>query len=43
MKGLLKWLAIILGGLFGLVLIIVLILYGIGQARLNKTYTITPP
>jgi len=42
MKGLLKWLVIIFGGLFGLVLIIVLVLYGIGQARLNKTYTITP-
>jgi len=42
MKGLLKWLVIIFGGLVGLILIIGLILYGIGQARLNKTYTITP-
>ncbi len=42
MKDLLKWLVIIFGGLLGLVLIIVLVLYGIGQARLNKTYTITP-
>jgi len=42
MKGLLKWLMIILGGLVGLVLIIGLILYGIGQARLNKNYSITP-
>jgi len=42
MKGLLKGLVIIIGGLVGLILIICLILYGIGQARLNKTYTITP-
>jgi mono/diheme cytochrome c family protein len=42
MKGLLKWLVIFLGGLFGLVLVIGLILYGIGQARLNKTYSFTP-
>jgi len=42
MKGFLKWLTIILGGLLGLVLIIGLILYGIGQARLNKVYDITP-
>ena len=42
MKGLLKWLMIILGGLVGLVLIIGLILYGIGQSRLNKNYSITP-
>lgn len=42
MKGLLKWLVIILGGLIGLVMIIGLILYGIGQARLNRGYDITP-
>ncbi len=42
MKGLLKWFVIVFGGLVGLVLVIGLILYGIGQARLNKTYTITP-
>jgi len=42
MKRLQKWLLIIIGGLLGLVLIISLILYGIGQARLNRTYTITP-
>lgn len=42
MKSLLKWLTIILGGLISLVLITGLILYGIGQARLNRTYTITP-
>jgi len=42
MKALLKWVAIILGGLLGLVLIISLILYGIGLARLNRIYTITP-
>jgi len=42
MKGLLKWVLIIFGGLVGLILIIGLVLYGIGQARLNKTYIITP-
>jgi mono/diheme cytochrome c family protein len=42
MKGFLKWPVIIFSGLVGLVLIIGLVLYGIGQARLNKTYTITP-
>jgi len=42
MKGLLKWLMIIVGSLIGLVLIIGLTLYGIGQARLNKSYSITP-
>jgi len=42
MKGYLRWLVIILGGLIGVVLIIGLILYGIGQIRLNKTYSITP-
>lgn len=42
MKALLKWVMIIVGGLIGLVLIIGLILYGIGQARLNRIYTITP-
>jgi len=42
MKGLLKWLMIIAGSLIGLVLIIGLILYGIGQARLNRSYSITP-
>ncbi len=42
MKGLLKWLLIIFGGLVGLILSIGLILYGIGQVRLNKIYTITP-
>ena len=42
MKGLQKWLVIIFGGLLGLVLVIGLILYGTGLARLNKTYAITP-
>jgi len=42
MKALLKWVMIIVSGLIGLVLIIGLILYGIGQARLNRIYTITP-
>ena len=42
MKAFLKWVAIILGGLLGLVLIISLILYGIGLGRLNRIYTITP-
>ena len=42
MKGLLKWIVIVIGGLIGLFFIIGLILYGIGQARLNKSYSITP-
>ena len=42
MRGFLKWLMIIIGGLLGLILIIGLVLYGIGQARLNKNFTITP-
>lgn len=42
MKKLLKWLGIILGGLLGLVLMAGLILYGLGQARLRKTYPISP-
>ncbi len=42
MKGFLKWFVIILSGLAGLVLIIGLVLYGMGQARLNKKYAITP-
>ncbi len=42
MKGFLKSLVIIFGGMAGLVLIIGLVLYSIGQARLNKTYIITP-
>ncbi len=42
MKGILKWIGVFVGGLIGLVLVVVLVLYGIGQARLNKTYSITP-
>jgi mono/diheme cytochrome c family protein len=42
MNKVLKWVGAGLGGLVGLVLIFILILYGIGQARLNKTYSITP-
>jgi mono/diheme cytochrome c family protein len=42
MKGTMKWLMIIFGGTVGLVLIIGLVLYGIGQGRLNKNYSITP-
>lgn len=42
MKGLLKWPLIIFGGLIAALLVIILVLYGIGQVRLNKTYSITP-
>lgn len=38
-----KWAGFILSGLIGLALIMILVLYGIGQARLNKTYSISPP
>ena len=42
MKKHLKWWGRILGGLFGLALAVVLGLYGLGQFRLNRTYTVTP-
>jgi mono/diheme cytochrome c family protein len=42
MRGLIKKLSLIVGGLIGLGLVIGLVLYGLGWARLNKTYTITP-
>ena len=42
MKKGLKWLGIILGCLVGLVLVAGLTLYSLGQARLRKTYIITP-
>ena len=42
MKSVLKWLGIILAGLIGLVLIMILFLYGMGQSRLNKTYQVEP-
>jgi mono/diheme cytochrome c family protein len=41
-KSTLKWLVIFLAGLLGLVLVIGLILYGIGQARLTKIYSVDP-
>ncbi len=42
MKGPLKKLALILGGIAGLVCLVVLILYSLGQYRLNRTYTVDP-
>ncbi|CAG1013393.1 Fructose dehydrogenase cytochrome subunit [Anaerolineales bacterium] len=40
MNKFLKWAGIIVGGLVGLLLVSLLILYGMGQARLNKTYDV---
>ena len=37
----LKWVGIVLGVLFGTLLIIILVLYGLGQARLNKVYDVS--
>lgn len=42
MKGPLKRLGVVLGVLLGLVLALGLALYGLGQYRLNRTYTVTP-
>lgn len=42
MKTVFKWLGIVLGSLIGLVLVAGVVLYVIGNARLNKTYDIPP-
>jgi mono/diheme cytochrome c family protein len=42
MKSIIKWIGLILAGLLSLLLIAVLILYGIGQTRLNRTYQVDP-
>ncbi len=42
MKAVFKWVGVILGSILGLVLAAGLVLYGIGQSRLNKTYAIEP-
>ena len=42
MKRVLKWIGIGLGSLIGLVLLVVLALFFIGNARLNKTYDFPP-
>jgi len=39
MKKVFKWIGIILGSLIGLLLVVVVVLYFMGNARLNKTYT----
>jgi mono/diheme cytochrome c family protein len=40
MKKFLKWFGIIAGGLIGLLVVAMLVLYGMGQARLNKKYDV---
>jgi mono/diheme cytochrome c family protein len=40
LKAALKWIGIVVGVVFGLLIIGTLILYGLGQARLKKTYEI---
>jgi mono/diheme cytochrome c family protein len=40
MKATLKWVGIAVGALFGLLILVMLGLYGMGQARLNKKYDV---
>lgn len=42
MKNVFKWVGIVLGSLIGLILIAGVVLYVMGNARLNKTYDIPP-
>lgn len=38
----LKWIGIVLGGLLGLLVLVGLVLYALGSARLNKTFDVQP-
>jgi mono/diheme cytochrome c family protein len=42
MKNVFKWIGIVLGSLVGLILIVVVVLYLMGSARLTKTYSFPP-
>ena len=42
MKRVFKWIGIVLGSLIGLILVVAAVLYFIGNARLNKVYTVEP-
>jgi len=42
MKSILKWIGIVLGSLIGLLLIVGVVLFVIGNSRLNKTYDFSP-
>jgi cytochrome c5 len=42
MKKVFRWIGIVLGSLVGLILIVGAVLYGMGNARLNKTYDFPP-
>ena len=42
MKNVIKWIGIVLGSLIGLVLVVVVVLYLMGNARLHKTYGFPP-
>jgi mono/diheme cytochrome c family protein len=42
MRKVLKWIGIVLGSLIGLILVAGIVLYFIGNARLNKTYELPP-
>ena len=38
----LKWIGIVLGGLVGLIVVALVVVYFVAGARLNKTYEIQP-
>lgn len=42
MRRVLKWIGIILGGLIGLAVVLLVVFYLLGSARLNRTYAIEP-
>ncbi|MBM3179250.1 MAG: cytochrome c [Chloroflexi bacterium] len=42
MKKIFKWIGVVLGGLIGLIVLLAIGLYFVGNARMNKTYNIQP-
>jgi mono/diheme cytochrome c family protein len=42
MKKILKWIGIVLGGLIGLIALVVVVLYFVGNARISRAYDIQP-
>ena len=41
-RKILKWAGIVLGGLIGVILIALVVLYFIGSSKVNKTYDVDP-